>query len=660
MNLEFTSNLPNLNYFLSGKKAFFHRHCDTGFKNKWTGLWAMPFKFLEYFAFKIDNEWLSPDTAVRFISDQASSTHEFMLKELKVREYLFVPENHKALVCILTLKNLSNEAKVFKIDLETAVNIRSREENWHDRKYDKSVQVDRVVVKSSKGAFVFGSMIEGAVVSPEEYKDHSPSGEKQRYFLPGVYRISVDVPSKGKKEVKFIFACGENEIEAYSGFEYVKEYLSTHISEDEMKYSSIFSGSIFRSGTDSLDKLFRLSVTAVEKLSFDSNNGLGYFAGLPWFTQFWGRDSGWIIPAVVDYGNFESAKESLKTLAEHQSETGTIPHAMYMDGNVDYNSIDSTPLWIIALEHYVSNSGDIKFLEEVWSNLEKALEFFRSRSVDGLITNNKGETWMDTLDREGNAIEVQAFWIEAIKSSSRLYKILGKQVLSDKLKNEFLELKAKFEMLFWNEKENFYYDNLAGPDSNKKTINPIFPLFFRLGMHQKKVLEIFEKEEFNSKYGVRTLSKYEDGFDPKGYHTGSVWGFTNMIFGCVEFINGREGKGLNMLEAMGKRMFEDCVGAIGEAWDSDTGKLIGCGLQGWSSALAIRCIDEFFLGLNIDAFEDSIIVSPHLKDGMCIERRKRIGNDIVDLMIERKDNNLNVDYTSHKGRVYKIILAPNM
>jgi glycogen debranching enzyme len=666
MELIFNSNLSNLSYILSGKRAFFYRYCDTGFKNKWAGLWAMPLKFVEYFAIKINGEWLSPNTIVTFTSDEFHSEHKFQLKGMNVREFLFVPEGKKSLVCKLMLENMQAENKNAEIDLEVAVNIREREENWHDRKYNRIIANGKVIVSSSKGCIVYGSSPKGDVVSSEEYKDHYPSGEFERCFLPGIYRINASVPAKGKAEVTIVFACGEQELETSSDFEEQKDIVPALLIEKQNASIPFLESSRLKSKNEALDNLFYLNVLALEKLAFSSNLGFGYFAGLPWFTQFWGRDLGWMIPAIVDYGNFDGARMALKTLAKFQSDDGRIPNVIYMNGDVDYNSVDATLLWIIALHHYVFNSGDLEFLREVQSGLTNAMKWYwdKIRDKDGFIKHGKdsglgNDTWMDTLDRGVKAVEVEAFWIEALKDLANLYNLLGNQRIANTLQNESIELKSKFGKMFWDSEDNFYYDRITNNGIDKrKTINAIFPLLFNISLSPKKVLERFEGYGFRTPFGITTVSKKEKGFDPAGYHTGSIWGFTTLAVGCAEFANNRNERGLEILSLMGKRMFENCIGAIGEVWNSETNEPIGCCLQGWSSAFAIRCIDEYLLGLKINAFENSIILSPSLEEGMHIERRKRIGDDIVDLKIERKNNQAKVDYTSAKGKTYKIILAP--
>lgn len=667
MELILAENLSNHSYILSGKKAFFYRFCDTGFKNKWTGLWAMPYKFLEYYAFIVNGHWLSPDNCINFNCSETFSSHQFNLEDLIVREFLFIPEDSKALVCILTFQNLSQDKKNIKLGLEVAINIREREENWHERMYEVKVIEDKILINSEKGSFVLGTFPSGKLGSSQEYREHHPSGEKQRCFIPSMYFIDLVLNEKSKEDVFFIFSCGNNESDAIASYENTTKPLLPAYIEKEKENIELISNAKLDSGIEFIDNLFRWSVISLEKLAFNSDHGFGYFAGFPWFTQFWGRDLGWMLPAVIDYGNFEAARESLRTLVKFQSE-GRIPNTIHTNGKVNYNSIDATLLWIIALNYYVKNSGDVLFLNEMKDSLIKAIEWCRQRDKDrdGFIEAKEKETWMDTLDRTGKPIEVQTFLIEALKSAGDLFQLLGNLNRARAMREQANKTEKNFERKFWDEKEKFYFDKM---NDKIKTINSIFPLVFDISQNPEEVLARIESEEFTSKFGVRTVSKDETIFNPAGYHTGSAWGWITALAACVEFKNNRVEKAFEYLEMLNKNLNRNCIGAIEEAWNSENneptllkGKMWeeGCCLQGWSSALLIRCIDEFMLGIKINALENSIIVSPSLLDGMRIVRRKRIGNDFIDLTFDRIGNRLKVKYKSRNGKMYKVIQAPKV
>ena len=660
-------DLSSRSYILSGKKTFLYRFCDTGFKTKWTGLWKGSKKFLDYFAFKINDKWLSPENCHSFELSEIDASHHFSVDEIKIKEFLLIPEAYPSLVCLLFLENPSKKRKEVKVELEVAANIREREENWHEREYEIKTQERKVIVNSPKGSIVFGSSPAGNLFSKPFYKEHYPSNEKQRCFIPGAYTLNFLLEPNSTREILFIFALGENDKEAEWNFERIKSSIFSIFLEKERNCQTLLFNNKFESNSEEINRLFKWSVINLEKLCFESKFGKSYFAGFPWFTQFWGRDLGWTIPAIVEIGNFNTAKSSLKLLANFQSENGQIPNVIYLDGLTNYQSADSTPLWIIALNHYIMNSGDLKFLEEIKDKLFKALDWLKEKDSDkdGFIEHGNRETWMDTLDRGIKAIEIQALLIASLKAGENLVKrIWGEKKLSEKI----FKLERKFKEEFWNEEENFYFDRITlnGKDGTK-TINSVFPLVFGISQNPKKVLERIESEEFSSEFGVRTLSKNEVKYNPAGYHTGAAWGWITVLAACAEFKNKNPKKGLEYLKILSRNLEKNCLGAIGEAWNSETGNeallkenLIESGacLQAWSSALVVRCVDEFMLGMKVNALENSIIFSPSLPSGFKVLRRKKIGNDLVDFLVKRIGKKVEIKYNSKNRKDYRIIVSP--
>jgi len=668
MSLILAKDLFQRSYILSGKKSFLYRFCDTGFKTKWTGLWQGSKKFLEYFAFKINDRWLSPSNCHNFELSEIDASHHFSVNNLSIKEFLLVPELFPSLICLLSVQNSSSEQEKVKLELEIAANIREREENWHDREYELKTQEKRVIINSSKGSMVFGSSPPGDLFLDKYYKDHYPSGDKQRCFIPGIYSLNFILEPISAKEILFIFSLGKNENEAFLNWEKIKNSLFSIFLEKERSYQKLLFNSKLETSINEINELFKWSVVDLEKLSFNSELGHCYFAGFPWFTQFWGRDLAWTIPAIVDIGNFETARNSLELLSKFQSNEGEIPSVVYLNGKKDYESIDATPLWIIALYHYIINSGDISFLKEVKENFFKALDWLKQKDSDkdGFIEHGDRETWMDTLDRGVKAVEVQAFLITALKVGANLAKILWNN--GREIKEDAIRIEQKFEKEFWNEEENFYFDRINQGKDKTKTINSIFPLIFGISQNPRKVLEKIEGEEFTSQFGMRTMSKNELKFNPAGYHTGSAWGWLTALAACVEFKNKRPEIGLDYLKVLYNNLNQNCVGALGEAWNSENNDVIlskefcqepGACLQAWSSALVVRCVDEFMLGMRINALNNTIILSPSLSSGFRIIRRKRIGNDIVDFLIQRIGSRLNIKYNSKNQKEYRIILSPN-
>lgn len=215
MDFILAKDLSNRSYILSGRKSFLYRFCDTGFKTKWTGLWYGPKKFLDYFAFKVNGEWLSPSNNNSFEMGEIDAKHYFSVDDLVVKEFVFVPENFPSLISLISVKNASDRQKEIEIELEIAANIRDRDENWHDRTYKLKSDEKRVIVSSEKGAIVFGSSSPGNFDASEQYRDHYPSDEKQRCFIPGRYALKLVIDPKLSNNVFFIFSLGKTKMRPY-------------------------------------------------------------------------------------------------------------------------------------------------------------------------------------------------------------------------------------------------------------------------------------------------------------------------------------------------------------------------------------------------------------------------------------------------------------
>jgi len=139
------SGLWKNSYFLSNKSCFFHRFADSGFRNKWTGLWHRETKFLEFLALKAGGEWLSERNCRGLVYDGLKATHTFKSHGNLITQALFLPETGH-LVMELSAR------KPAEFELELAVNIRRRSENRTDRPYSVRKSGNTVTVYNSLGS----------------------------------------------------------------------------------------------------------------------------------------------------------------------------------------------------------------------------------------------------------------------------------------------------------------------------------------------------------------------------------------------------------------------------------------------------------------------------------------------------------------------------
>jgi len=663
MEFFIKENLHEKSYFLTGKNFFFHRYADSGFKTKWTGFWKIPRKYLEYFAFKINGKWLSPKNCKLISYKGYLATHFYQEEEFEVEENIFVPKDFASLAVVLTIRNKLEKEFSVKFESEIAINIREKFENWHNRTYSIKVDNGKIEISSEKGNVIFTSIPKGKIELYPNYKDHYPNNEKQRCFIPGNYLIKLILPPKKSNSIIFVFGFGEKESIASKNLEQTISNLDELIKERKNEIESLFEKNKIKTNFENLEDLFRISLLGLNSLFMEFPFGKNLIAGLPWYIEFWGRDSLWSSLGLIEIGEFEKVKEILETFSKFEKNE-MIPNFIDYYKNVSYNSIDSSLLFPIVFEKYVFYSKDLNFLKEKIEILERIFFFLSQReNENGFIYSNSNETWMDTIERNGYPIEIQALYIQSLISFSKLLNLLKDQRSSKVLKKAKTTLKNLKE--FWIENEGFYEDSLG---KRFFSINPIFLNLFDLDKNFKKSFSYIEKN-FKTKFGISCISKKEEIFDSSSYHLGACWAWLLPIYLYYPLKVGNFEEVKRILNLIKDFSLKGAISNIPEVWNSQNGSLIvkkplgreiSSLSQAWNYGMLIYFIDRLLLGIDIDSFQNLITISPLIPNNFYIERRKRIGNDWINLKIEKKGNRINFDYSSKQNKKYKIIVKPKI
>jgi glycogen debranching enzyme len=649
------NNVADKSYFLVGNKCFFHRYCDGGFRTKWTGLWRLTRKYLEYYAIKINEEWLSPNNIQTFVEEKEIVKHVYSLKDFVVEEEVFVPENEPILMIVLNVKNNSNEAKDLKIEFEIAANIRDWNEDWYERDYDITYRKNHFVVKSEKGKLTFVSSTNGKFIGYHFYKTHYPEGKLQKCFVTKNFLIEDRLNSNEEKKFGFLFACDKDEIFELEVLLKNYDYL---VGEKRNIYKKLLEENNFVSSIDFLKDLFRIAVLNLKKSIVDFNNQKVFIAGYPWFTQVWGRDS--LLSIALNPFDEEACRNTLKLLAKHQSEDGKILNFILLDGSVDYNSSDATPLFPIALDSYLKRFGNVSLVLDLKDTLYKIFEFYKkNKNEDGFVYSPKNSTWMDSLEREGYCIEVQVFWQKALEILSDLFEILEDEKSAKEASQLAKTLKTNILKKF--AKGKYFVDRIG---SNIETINPLFLLVF--GLTERRDLLNYIEENFETEVGLSTINKNSAYYKPSFYHYGCTWSHLLALLSSVQFKKMSVDKALENLRKIYVKTQEHTLNCIPEVWDSENGNLyvdkpvgreISSFIQTWSAAAVIRGIDEM-LGIEIDALKNVIKVSPKMEGEF--KRVIKIGEDVVEIQITFKEAKVDASYKSKLNRNYKIIALPEI
>jgi len=521
---------------ISNLDTFLHRDLNTNFSSKWSGLWTPSYKLLDYYAYKVNGNWLNQDNLMATDYGEQISYY-FETESLSIKEEISMPSNLPGMKSKLEIENKQEDVKAVQIGLELGVDIREKSQDIGTENYDIDRNKKRIKISDQKELKI--SSDEELLNSGTPYiREHFP-GEKQRCLVPGETHVRIEIPPGETKSVEFTFSSGNN---------------STH----EIT-------AVNNSLEGDLGRTFEACTTSMENLIYDKKD-LGIIAGHPWFQSYWARDTFWTLLGLIDAGYFEESQKILENYAENG-----LPGKINLSGkNEDKGRIDTYPLYIIAADKLRRHYGITDTIRKGMSNAFEELE-----TVEGVVQHSPEGTWMDTLERSP-AVDVQALWLRASE-------IMEEK--TEKLQNGL----EKFE------EKGHIKDHLG--DDAPHTINPAVPLMFGYLDQEDYLTKI--NAEFSSRYGARTRSVTDPGYKSSGYHTGSSWGLTTCWASAANFKNGKPQQGLNFLEKLSSFLDEGQPGALPEVVDSETGENLGCLEQAWSAGLLVHVIDTYLLGISV-------------------------------------------------------------
>jgi GH15 family glucan-1,4-alpha-glucosidase len=182
----------------------------------------------------------------------------------------------------------------------------------------------------------------------------------------------------------------------------------------------------------------------------------------PGFAWFFGRDSFWTSFALNAAGDFATTRTALQFMSKYQRKDGKMPHEIAQTANFvpwfkdfpyGYASADATPLYIIAMNDYVTESGDVAFAKEKWDSVWKAYQFLRSTYDEQGFPENFGigHGWVEggPLLPVKSEFYQSGLGVEALRALSNLARLTGQDARASELAQEFDKQAPKLNNTFW-------------------------------------------------------------------------------------------------------------------------------------------------------------------------------------------------------------------
>jgi len=229
---------------------------------------------------------------------------------------------------------------------------------------------------------------------------------------------------------------------------------------------------------------------------------------------------------------------------------GERPHSPY------FGTADATPLFLILLDEYHRWSGDDDLVRALEPNARAALawiedsgdadgdgfvEYACRNPATGLVNQCWKDSWNSIQFADGTlargpiaTCELQGYVYDAQRRSARLAREMwGDPALAERLERRAAGLRASFRRDFWMPERGCHALALDGDKRQVDGLTSNIGHLLWSGLpddgEAAATAERLLGEQLYSGWGVRTLGTREAGYNPLGYHTGTVWPHENSL-----------------------------------------------------------------------------------------------------------------------------------
>jgi hypothetical protein len=335
---------------------------------------------------------------------------------------------------------------------------------------------------------------------------------------------------------------------------------------------------------------------SLKALFAKKENSLGLRAGLPWFFQFWQRDEAVSLLGLSRFDKKSAMEIFWRQMVELKA------------NDFHFKTADGVGwLFLRAAGFYQSGKFNVGEIPAIREALQNSIDFLlKNNTCHNLAHTGSGEkTWMDSLDRTGAAIEIQALRLN-------MYSLAADLAANKKQKEYYLQLeknlKQNVKRLFFDGK------NLCDRfDCEKSKLDlAVRPNIFLAAYVYPDLL--LKKEWANAFEfalgklwfdwgGLAMIDKTDGRFcardtgeNPTAYHNGDSWFWVNNI-AAIAMARADKNRFKNYIAKIFEASKKDILwhGAIGcasEISSAQTYDPVGCFNQAWSASTFLELCAE--------------------------------------------------------------------
>ncbi len=399
----------------------------------------------------------------------------------------------------------------------------------------------------------------------------------------------------------------------------------------------------------------------------------------PQYDWFFAGDALIAIEALVATGQYDRAREALDFIAKYQdAKTGMIWHEISQSADpADWATrypymfvhVDITFQYLTTLAHYVVASGDMQYLQQHWSEIEKAYHYCGSllNSRDGLPRIPSTKLGGDEQDRITEDLGLSASWVTASAAFAQLARLSGHAPEAEDASRASERARAAAAIHYWDDRQHVWIDgyNESGHAVFRRGDDGVVLLTDHILDQQRSdaILDRLASSDFETDWGTRGIAASSAQFDPSAYSRGSVSALGTAGVATAFWHQHRPYTAFPIWQSLLPWGTLDSMGHMHEllAGDFYHQQAESVPEQTWSSAAFLSATVEGLLGLSREAQTNHLEFAPHLPpewDSIAIDNIRIAGGSVA-LHLARVPAGLELE-ANNSGRPVELRFAPEI
>jgi glycogen debranching enzyme len=366
--------------------------------------------------------------------------------------------------------------------------------------------------------------------------------------------------------------------------------------------------------------------------------GCGYVGGYgashpqrrPQYAWYFAGDGLVAANAAVDTGALEQARAELEFILRYQNTaSGMIWHELSQSaGWVDWPGkypymfahVDISFEFLATAARYIRVSGDLAFLRKHRDGIEAAYRYCASlvdpatglpRIPADKLGGNEQQALHDDLG-------LSTAWASAAESYAEMAALLDEPQQSERARQFAKRARTAIAEQYWDAKHSFWINGHRGDGSAftelRSTNAAALELHLFTAAQRNSILRAVSGADFQTDWGVRSVSTQSPGYDAESYAQGSVWPVNTAEWATTLWNEGRSTQAFGLWRTLIPLHGLDALGHVHEVLSGDVlrAQRESVPEQTWSTAGSLRATVEGMLGIEVHGSQRMLHFSPHL------------------------------------------------